>query len=135
MRSLVAFTTTAVPVLRITWLAMKRVGILLGEVPHGSEELVVPPSQELRVARYSELSIQDRLIFHGDPAHATSFRFSPGLNLFLDLCVVLLSLNLTSIMLYSSFVLPYLCALQSHCTVCTYEQSSELYVPGHTTLS
>ncbi|KAF8553865.1 delta 9-fatty acid desaturase protein [Imleria badia] len=38
-------------------LAMKRVGILLGGAPHGSEELVVPPSQQLRVARYTELSI------------------------------------------------------------------------------
>ncbi|KAF8549001.1 hypothetical protein OG21DRAFT_1488887 [Imleria badia] len=38
-------------------LAMKRVGILLGGVPHGSEELVVPPSQQSRVARYNELAI------------------------------------------------------------------------------
>ncbi|KAI9573404.1 hypothetical protein HD554DRAFT_867398 [Boletus coccyginus] len=37
-------------------LAMKRVGILLGGAPHGSEEQVVPPSQHLRIARYNELS-------------------------------------------------------------------------------
>lgn len=35
---------------------MKRVGILLGGAPHGSEEQVIPPSQHLRIARYSELS-------------------------------------------------------------------------------
>ena len=36
---------------------MKRVAILLGGAPHGSEEQVVPPSQHLRVARRDELSI------------------------------------------------------------------------------
>ena len=35
---------------------MKRVGILLGGAPHGSEEQVIPPSQHLRIARYNELS-------------------------------------------------------------------------------
>ncbi|KAG6369320.1 delta 9-fatty acid desaturase protein [Boletus reticuloceps] len=38
-------------------LAMKRVGILLGGAPHGSEEQFVPPSQHLRVSRYDELSL------------------------------------------------------------------------------
>ncbi|KAF8841340.1 delta 9-fatty acid desaturase protein [Paxillus ammoniavirescens] len=37
-------------------LAMKRVGILLGGAPHGLEERVVPPSQRLRITRYTELS-------------------------------------------------------------------------------
>lgn len=35
---------------------MKRVGVLHGGQPHGSEELAVPPSQKLRVARYTEMS-------------------------------------------------------------------------------
>ena len=33
---------------------MKRVAILLGGVPHGSEERIVPPSQHLRITRYDE---------------------------------------------------------------------------------
>ncbi|KAF8833062.1 hypothetical protein BDN67DRAFT_1021412, partial [Paxillus ammoniavirescens] len=37
-------------------LLMKRVGILLGGVPHGLEERVVPPSQHLRITRHSALS-------------------------------------------------------------------------------
>ncbi|KIJ18000.1 hypothetical protein PAXINDRAFT_110444 [Paxillus involutus ATCC 200175] len=37
-------------------LSMKRVGILLGGVPHGSEERVVPPSQHLRITRHSDLA-------------------------------------------------------------------------------
>jgi hypothetical protein len=41
---------------RAQLLAMKRVAILLGGAPHGSEEQVIPPSQHLRIARYSELS-------------------------------------------------------------------------------
>ena len=35
---------------------MKRVGILRGGQPHGTEELAIPPSQKLRVARYNEMS-------------------------------------------------------------------------------
>ncbi|KAN0088013.1 hypothetical protein V8E55_006634 [Tylopilus felleus] len=38
-------------------LAMKRLGILLGGVPHGAEEQFVPPSQRLCVARHDEMSI------------------------------------------------------------------------------
>ncbi|KIJ61753.1 hypothetical protein HYDPIDRAFT_115572 [Hydnomerulius pinastri MD-312] len=38
-------------------LAMKRVGILQGGVPHCSEEKVIPPSQLLRVAHMNELGI------------------------------------------------------------------------------
>ena len=34
---------------------MMRVGILHGGAPHGLEEKAVPPSQRLRIARYSEL--------------------------------------------------------------------------------
>ncbi|PAV20367.1 delta 9-fatty acid desaturase [Pyrrhoderma noxium] len=37
-------------------LAMKRVGVLHGGMPHGSEERAIPPSQKLRVARYNEMS-------------------------------------------------------------------------------
>ncbi|KAG9312605.1 delta 9-fatty acid desaturase protein [Chiua virens] len=37
-------------------LAMKRVGILHGGVPHCSEEQIVPPSQHLRIVRYDEFS-------------------------------------------------------------------------------
>ena len=35
---------------------MKRVAILLGGVPHASEEQIVPPSQHLRIVRHDELS-------------------------------------------------------------------------------
>jgi hypothetical protein len=42
-------------VVRAQMLAMKRVAILFGGAPHGSEE-IVPPSQHLRVASYTELS-------------------------------------------------------------------------------
>ncbi|KIJ19333.1 hypothetical protein PAXINDRAFT_7824 [Paxillus involutus ATCC 200175] len=35
-------------------LAMKRVGVLRGGAPHGLEENAIPPSQRLRIARYSE---------------------------------------------------------------------------------
>lgn len=34
---------------------MKRVGVLSGGAPHGTEEKTVPPSQRLRIARYSEI--------------------------------------------------------------------------------
>lgn len=34
---------------------MKRVGVLHGGAPHGLEELAIPPSQKLRVARYNEM--------------------------------------------------------------------------------
>ena len=37
-------------------LAMKRVGILHGGAPHGTEDKLVPPSQRLKIARYNELS-------------------------------------------------------------------------------
>ncbi|KAF9235421.1 delta 9-fatty acid desaturase protein [Melanogaster broomeanus] len=37
-------------------LAMKRVGILLGGAPHGLDEKVIPPSQHLRITRYTELA-------------------------------------------------------------------------------
>ena len=37
---------------------MKRVGILLGGVPHGSEEQAIPPSQRLRVARRDEVQFR-----------------------------------------------------------------------------
>ncbi|KAG6820920.1 hypothetical protein H0H93_009694 [Arthromyces matolae] len=37
-------------------LAMKRVGILSGGHPHGLEDKSIPPSQRLKIARYSELS-------------------------------------------------------------------------------
>lgn len=36
-------------------LAMKRVGVLHGGMPHGTE-LAIPPSQKLRVQRYNEMS-------------------------------------------------------------------------------
>ncbi|CAK5271149.1 unnamed protein product [Mycena citricolor] len=36
-------------------LAMKRVGVLHGGVPHISDDHAIPPSQRLRIARYSEL--------------------------------------------------------------------------------
>ncbi|KZP14945.1 hypothetical protein FIBSPDRAFT_751122 [Athelia psychrophila] len=35
-------------------LAMKRVGVLHGGMPHGSEEKAIPPSQRLRIMRYNE---------------------------------------------------------------------------------
>ena len=34
---------------------MKRVGVLHGGMPHGSDELAIPPSQKLRVMRYNEM--------------------------------------------------------------------------------
>ncbi|KIY44080.1 hypothetical protein FISHEDRAFT_52032 [Fistulina hepatica ATCC 64428] len=37
-------------------LAMKRVGVLRGGVPHISEDRIIPPAQRLKIARYSELS-------------------------------------------------------------------------------
>ncbi|KAF5340410.1 hypothetical protein D9611_007963 [Ephemerocybe angulata] len=37
-------------------LAMKRVGVLLGGMAHGTDEKVVPPSQRLKIARCEELS-------------------------------------------------------------------------------
>ncbi|KAF8723813.1 hypothetical protein AX14_009161 [Amanita brunnescens Koide BX004] len=37
-------------------LAMKRVGVLHGGAPHGTEDKVVPPSQRFKIARYNELS-------------------------------------------------------------------------------
>lgn len=37
-------------------LAMKRVGVLHGDHPHGLEEKLIPPSQSLKIARYNELS-------------------------------------------------------------------------------
>ncbi|KAI0053187.1 delta9-fatty acid desaturase [Auriscalpium vulgare] len=37
-------------------LSMMRVGVLHGGAPHGLEDKAIPPSQRLRVARYSELS-------------------------------------------------------------------------------
>lgn len=40
-------------------LAMKRVGILLGGVPHISEEKLVPPSELLRVAHMKEFGTSD----------------------------------------------------------------------------
>ncbi|KAL4077458.1 delta 9-fatty acid desaturase protein [Scleroderma citrinum] len=40
-------------------LAMMRVGILHGDVPHGTEETYIPPSQLLRVVRMKEFSSQD----------------------------------------------------------------------------
>ncbi|KAF7320827.1 Delta-9 fatty acid desaturase protein [Mycena chlorophos] len=36
-------------------LAMKRVGILHGGMPHGADDRIIPPSQRLWVARYTEL--------------------------------------------------------------------------------
>ncbi|KAF8345334.1 delta 9-fatty acid desaturase protein [Amanita rubescens] len=36
-------------------LAMKRVGVLHGGAPHGTEDKFVPPSQRLKIARYNEL--------------------------------------------------------------------------------
>jgi stearoyl-CoA desaturase (delta-9 desaturase) len=36
-------------------LSMKRVGVLHGGSPHGTDEKAVPPSQRLRIARYNEL--------------------------------------------------------------------------------
>lgn len=36
-------------------LAMKRVGVLHGGAPHGTEDKI-PPSQRLKIARYNELS-------------------------------------------------------------------------------
>lgn len=35
---------------------MKRVAVLRGGQPHGSEELAIPPSQKLRIARYNEMT-------------------------------------------------------------------------------
>ena len=37
-------------------LAMKRVGVLHGGMPPGLDDKVIPPSQRLKIARYSELS-------------------------------------------------------------------------------
>jgi stearoyl-CoA desaturase (delta-9 desaturase) len=37
-------------------LAMKRVGVLHGGMPQGLDEKVIPPSQRLKIARYTELS-------------------------------------------------------------------------------
>lgn len=34
---------------------MKRVGVLHGGAPHGTEDKLVPPSQRLKIARYNEL--------------------------------------------------------------------------------
>ncbi|KAG5350974.1 hypothetical protein C0989_008414 [Termitomyces sp. Mn162] len=39
-----------------TLLAMKRVGVLHGGHPHGLEDKAIPPSQRLKIARYTELS-------------------------------------------------------------------------------
>lgn len=41
-------------ILFLQLLAMKRVGVLHGGMPHGSEEKAIPPSQRLRITRYSE---------------------------------------------------------------------------------
>lgn len=41
--------------LLVQLLAMMRVGVLHGGQPHGSEEIRVPPSQKLRIARYNEM--------------------------------------------------------------------------------
>lgn len=35
---------------------MKRVGVLHGGMPQGVEEKAIPPSQRLKIARYTELS-------------------------------------------------------------------------------
>jgi len=35
---------------------MKRVGVLHGGMPQGADEKLIPPSQRLKIARYSELS-------------------------------------------------------------------------------
>lgn len=40
-------------------LAMKRVGILHGGMPHALDEKVIPPSQRLRIMRYSEMGSSD----------------------------------------------------------------------------
>jgi len=37
-------------------LAMKRVGVLHGGMPHGLEEKTIPPSQRLRIAKYNEMA-------------------------------------------------------------------------------
>lgn len=37
-------------------LAMKRVGVLSGGVPHISDDKLIPPSQRLKIARYSEIN-------------------------------------------------------------------------------
>lgn len=35
---------------------MKRVGVLHGGSPHGTDEKAIPPSQRLKIARYNELA-------------------------------------------------------------------------------
>ncbi|KAL5498517.1 OLE1_1 [Sanghuangporus vaninii] len=40
-------------------LAMKRVGVLHGGMPHALDEKVIPPSQRLRIMRYSEIGSSD----------------------------------------------------------------------------
>ena len=37
-------------------LAMKRVGVLHGGMPHGLNDKVIPPSQRLKIARYNEMT-------------------------------------------------------------------------------